>query len=320
LRTRIRIIAMSAMLFMLGSVTVWSSAAGASNNLRSFSPRGHTPGTVTTGADGNLWFIADATTIVQMTPKGRMHPYTLALHDYLAQLTLGPDGNIWFTEGCGGYAGRITPEGDATEFSTGNVNACLGAITTGPDGNLWFGTDNLGKVGRMTPQGQTTFFWALVDYPGQMTSGPDGNLWYVGADKNDIGYIVRMNTQGTVTLKIKGVGYQGFTGIVSGPDGNLWVTRIDDWNDDPAIVKVATDGTLTNYPIASDPRGITVGSDSALWFGTVDDQLGRITTSGDITMHPLSTDVTIGRVTSGPDGNIWFNDTRNHLVWVRRIT
>ncbi|MGB7587935.1 MAG: hypothetical protein WBM00_04425, partial [Solirubrobacterales bacterium] len=58
-------------------------------------------------------------------------------------ITAGPDGNVWFTENWpeAHKIGRITPDGQITEFSLSSA-ANLDSITTGPDGNLWF-TDGL---------------------------------------------------------------------------------------------------------------------------------------------------------------------------------
>jgi streptogramin lyase len=61
-------------------------------------------------------------------------------------MTLGSDGNVWFSEyGAvnatgGGKIGRITPDGQITEFDT--TYPYVGAIVAGPDGNLWFTENN----------------------------------------------------------------------------------------------------------------------------------------------------------------------------------
>ena len=51
----------------------------------------------------------------------------------LRGITLGPDGALWFNEAAANKIGRITLQGDVTEFPT--PDATFG-IATGPDGNL----------------------------------------------------------------------------------------------------------------------------------------------------------------------------------------
>ena len=57
---------------------------------------------------------------------------------------------------------------------------------------------------------------------------------------------------------------------------------------------------------------ITSGPDGALWF-TADEAIGRITTSGRITMFPLPTGSSGSGITSGPDGALWFTEYRGKI-------
>jgi hypothetical protein len=65
----------------------------------------------------------------------------------------GPDGALWFTESTApGRIGRITTEGDITEYSNG-FSSILNPwyIAAGPDGNVWFTGNNVqGNVGWIT--------------------------------------------------------------------------------------------------------------------------------------------------------------------------
>ena len=68
-------------------------------------------------------------------------------------IAAGPDGALWFTESAApGRIGRITTEGDITEYSNGLLlitNPWF--ISAGPDGNMWFTGNNLpGLVARIT--------------------------------------------------------------------------------------------------------------------------------------------------------------------------
>lgn len=72
---------------------------------------------------------------------------------------------------------------------------------------------------------------------------------------------------------------------------------------------------LTTYPIASgsmcggdySPLDITAGPDGALWFtNSISNTIGRMTTSGGVTLFPLAANSGAGVITAGPDGAMWF--------------
>jgi virginiamycin B lyase len=66
---------------------------------------------------------------------------------------VGPDGNLWFAQFNASRVGRITPEGEVTQFPTPTPNSRPVGITAGSDGNLWF-TEPVGnKIGRITTEG-----------------------------------------------------------------------------------------------------------------------------------------------------------------------
>ena len=62
-------------------------------------------------------------------------------------ITAGPDGNLWFAESYGDKIGRITPDGSITEFTTPTPASGPKDITVGPDKNFWFIESNLNKMG-----------------------------------------------------------------------------------------------------------------------------------------------------------------------------
>ena len=100
------------------------------------------PNSLTTGPDGNLWFISsDKATwipdlIGRITTDGTITIFSHPDLYYLESLTTGSDGNLWFTDR-GNSIGRITTDGTITLFSHPDLY-CPEFITTGPDGNLWF--------------------------------------------------------------------------------------------------------------------------------------------------------------------------------------
>jgi streptogramin lyase len=66
-------------------------------------------------------------------------------------MTTGPDGNLWFVEFNGNAIGRITPRGAITEFPLPTGNSGPSSITTGPDGALWFTENDGNRIGRFSP-------------------------------------------------------------------------------------------------------------------------------------------------------------------------
>jgi virginiamycin B lyase len=94
-------------------------------------------------------------------------------------------------------------------------------------------------------------------------------------------------------------------GITAGPDGNLWIA------DFPrnTITRLTTAGRATAFTKNEEidgPSDIAVGPDGALWFAELGDQVGRITTDGDVTTFPVPLSDVPAQLVAGPDGNIWY--------------
>lgn len=178
--------------------------------------------------------------------------------------------------------------GDITEFSVASPPGGLNRITSGPDGNVWITMPGANAIGKMTPAGQpgagTVTQYAIPtsdSSPIDITTGPDGNLWFT----EFVGKIGRITTAGQIT--------------------------------EYPIAPVRSNGTARKADRAF-AFGITAGPDGALWFvvnccapgGQADSKIGRITTSGDMTLYPVpaGTSPAVG-ITTGPDGNLWFPAT-----------
>jgi hypothetical protein len=86
------------------------------------------------------------------------------------------------------------------------------------------------------------------------------------------------------------------------------------------ILRVNTAGQLTGQFNVPTPNagayGMTVGSDGALWFTEHNaNQIGRITTDGNITEIPITTGNLIwDGITSGQNGNIWISEYSNNQI------
>jgi virginiamycin B lyase len=101
---------------------------------------------ITTGRDGNLWFIEPGK-IGRITPSGTISEFPLSSNNQPGDITVGPDDNLWFT---GSQIGRITPSGRVSEFPMPTPSSNPGGITTGPDDALWFTEYQSNKIGRLT--------------------------------------------------------------------------------------------------------------------------------------------------------------------------
>jgi virginiamycin B lyase len=207
-----------------------------------------------------------------------------------------------------------------TEFALPE-DARPGSIVAGPDGNLWFtdaGPDtqhwffepNLSRIGRITTSGEITFFPGKArpfHIPTDLTVGPDGNVWvvhqeFVGGD----GAINRVTASGQVTELL----WSGAYRITTGPDGNLWFTDL--FRD---IGRMTPAGQVTYFstPQSPSPMDISIGSDGNVWFTYFQlTRVGRITPAGVVT--ELEVPAFLNRVTSGPDGNLWFTGEGNRIV------
>ena len=72
----------------------------------------------------------------------------------------------------------------------------------------------------------------------------------------------------------------------------------------------------------SQPAGITVGADGALWFTEENaSKIGRITTAGTITEYPIPTNPSApAEITAGPDGALWFTEFGANPPKIGRMT
>ena len=73
-------------------------------------------------------------------------------NDYFC-ITTGPDGNMWFIEGDENKIGKISPgDGAITEYNVPTFYARPSGIAAGSDGNLWFTEYDANKIGKISPQ------------------------------------------------------------------------------------------------------------------------------------------------------------------------
>ncbi len=199
-------------------------------------------------------------------------------------------------------------------------------MTLGPDGAMWFAERGLGRIGRITTAGQITDQFKLTGkarFPQNLTVGPDGNLWAVtGSTRtyrkeangapDPYGAVVTMTTAGVVTGVTKLPMYSDPRMIKVGSDGNLWFTETSGFIGSVTTAGAAV-GQLKEFKIPHHHAayGIVAGPDGNLWFVETDnDAIGRITTTGTVTIFPVAKKCGPAAIAVGPDGNLWASEFR----------
>jgi len=246
---------------------------------------------ITDGPDGAVWFaeegkcIDDDCTdftdgkIGRVTTQGKITEFPVpTTNGHPWEITHGPDGNLWFTEigdnlhhypgGAeiieGNKIGRITPQGQITEFPVPTFNSFPDGITTGPDGALWFTENSGNKIGRITTSGQITEFPIPTSNARAIgiQSGLDGNLWFTEQVGQKIG---RITPSGQVTeFPLPNGGNPIWMTI--GPDGAQWFDEVVGQR----IGRITADGTITEFPLPAGtyPNPIAIGPEARdIWFG-----------------------------------------------------
>jgi streptogramin lyase len=235
---------------------------------------------ITSGPDGNLWYLTNGT-IYRVTPKGKLRQFAGSGAMYPTGITVGPDGDVWYGGGTGNLVGKITTTGTITQYPTG-VNTGPADITAGPDGMMWFTEDSANNIGRMATSGGTISTYAIPtanSRPQGICTGPDGNVWFT---EYGSGLIGKITMAGKITeYRIPTPGSEPIN-IVTGPDGNLWFTEFG--ADKIGIVTptgVITELTTPTHP--SYPNAIAVGPDGNVWF-TESASLGKL---GRVDFHEI---------------------------------
>ena len=300
------------------------------------------PGGITTGPDGALWFTESVGKIGRVTTGGVFTEYPTGSSS--SCITTGPDGALWFTGlvrrgNVLGIIGRLTTAGSVTEYAIQNSPGC---ITTGSDGALWFiesPPSGGGKIGRITTAGVITEYAipavtsTISALSSNITTGPDGALWfieYVSQGGKIISTIARMTTTGAITEYPMPTSSSSLGNVISGPDGALWFTEANG-NNVGKIGRITTSGAITEYTIPeaqSSLGGITTGPDGAVWFTELtktvpglfglpewtSPKIARMTTTGAITEYAVPTANSFPEsITTGPDGAMWFTQSLNEI-------
>lgn len=224
-------------------------------------------------------------------------------------IVAGPDGNVWV--GMGSFqesaVARITPSGVVTEHPT---DLPAESLTVGPDGNFWYFSQ--GALIRISPGGAVSTVSVPIQTDSQgarIAAGPDGNLWLSFVDNGTAALtLARLSLSGQILglFPVPPPTGPGVGALTAGPDGNVWFTV-------PGAAKVGRitpAGVITLFALPNQtvlPDSIVTGPDGNLWIAE-SPRIARLSPSGTLTefMVSLTSGSSLGPLTSGADGNLWF--------------
>ena len=242
------------------------TTAGVVTNTYSIPTTAASPGGITAGPDGALWFTETSSNkIGRITTAGVITEYSVPTDSGLpAIITAGPDGALWFTESNRNKIGRITTAGVITEYPVPTPDSGPVFITTGPDGALWFVEPAANQIGRITTAG------AISEYPiptarssaGSITAGPDGALWFTEGAANKVGRIslagesLNMGYTGPLPAGVAGVPYGPYAQLFTATGGTSPYT----WSATglPSGMTLSSSGFLSGTPAVSGTFVVTV--------------------------------------------------------------
>ncbi len=166
-----------------------------------------------------------------------------------ATLTTGPDGDLWFiytvvgnTPSSGNvltqnFIGRVTAAGSVTLFPVSSYSTDTGemySLAAGSDGNLWF-TEQLSQewvLGRMTPNGVMTQFPLGLNsahWAADVADGSNGSLVLVDQSLLHLREldVIRVSTAGVMTpYKIPAASADAFAEYLGTDDRSVWFSNI----------------------------------------------------------------------------------------------
>jgi virginiamycin B lyase len=210
------------------------------------------------------------------------------------------------------------------------------SMVTGPDGAVWFiwMVNTTSGLGRITTAGAVTTYPAPTGYSLTDLASGAGYLWVTewASTGQSVGpqfthYIGQWSTEGAqLQLFPLPPADAVVDDLAWGSDGALWFTagagETPGGSTGGVIGRMTTAGWVTNQyslplaagnmPEQNGADNIIDGPDGALWFGIPSAPgIGRITTSGAITVYPIPGAAAEGfgasdqLLAAGPDGNVW---------------
>jgi len=217
-------------------------------------------------------------------------------------LSLGSDGvTIWFTGKTANTVGRITSDGQVTNFKLPTEGALPIYVRSGPYGNMW-ATELLGnKIARITFDGQITEFSIPTANSRPIAIVPDprgAGMWFSQEAGGNVGFI---DHNGVITEYAIPRSQPNLIlgGLAFDSAGNLWVQQY----------------VNQSSPFPQGPDFI-IRVDKAI---LVKSPQQMISTDFAFFSAPTVNSV-LHRIVQGPDGNMWYTALKADVVGRVKLT
>lgn len=225
-------------------------------------------------------------------------------------ITAGPDGSMWFSDIFFSQIGHITNDGKisysplpAQSAPSDNRPDPYG-LATGSDGSVWYTEYNYPKIGRISSNGDTALFDIPSGNPAVfIVSGSNGTVWFSEQKKPVVG---RVTADGKVTEYLLTNPKAAIASLAVASDGSVWFSEFTA----NSVGRMTPDGHVAEYPTPDGKAAlaIAIGPDGNVWFAT-DGGMWRITPSGTPIGQEISAHTSFaGAIVAGPDGNVWAYD------------
>jgi streptogramin lyase len=192
---------------------------------------------------------------------------------------------------------------DAANLKAFDVSTPGFMIVAGSDGALWYthGADSNDGVSRISVSGrqEVVDVPGLINRPWGIALAKNGDLWFTDSGAPVIRRLSKDRVWTEFPVPARALG------ITQGSDGNIW------FGTDGQIGRLAPSGAVRMFRVPSEgslPGPMTVGADGNIWFTDQRNAIGRIDSSGHITLFPLRDASWPFSITSGPDNNLWFTE------------
>jgi len=234
----------------------------------------------------------------------------------LGRIVASPDGSVWFAERDANKVGKISPNGQVTEYpfpAQFPGTTTLKDLDVAPDGSVWVVYESGERVRHITATGQQITDWAVsgYDYPygEQVRVAPDGTAWITMS--YDVQYIAHVNDGGGGGL-VNSPECQDALGEAN--DGSMWCRTAS------GLTHINPAGGGVSYPVnnyAAYPYAIAAGPVGSIWFGRYfsgtmfsspdDGEVGFLDAgTGQVTAYNTGERTAPADLVRGPDGNMWF--------------
>ena len=275
---------------------------------------------IVSDSNGNLWFTQETYNQV-----GELNPTTGITTEYTSPtpnsgplgIALGSNGDIYYTEhgesADGSNIGVVdTSNGTIEDYPAQTARSDPYGIVDDPlGGDLWFTEEAGDNIGRFDPETHAISEFSIPtanSEPEAITVDSSGNIWFTEFNAAQIGYL---SPNSPTNIQSYPVAYAP-EGIAFDSNGNIWVSEENIGSGLYYLGEYnASNGALIHQyalPSGHDANALTQGPDGDVWFADSKGNIGTLTSSGTFTFYPATHADPVG-ITSPADGNIWFTAT-----------